>query len=79
MRTRIGFQPATHLETVDVGHHHVEQDDVAFGALADLKRLRAAIGGDHIEIFRREPCLQQLDVCWDVINDQNPRGHSKTP
>ena len=41
MRRRIGLQPAANLKTVDVGHHHVEQDDVAFGAGADLQRLGA--------------------------------------
>jgi len=41
MRHRVRFQPAANLETVDIGHHHVEQDDVAFGARADFKRLGA--------------------------------------
>ena len=41
MRRRIGLEPAADLEAVHVRHHHVEQDDVAFGALADRQRLGA--------------------------------------
>ena len=39
---RVGLEPAADLEAVHVRHHHVEQHDVAFGALADRQRLGAA-------------------------------------
>ncbi len=79
MRRRIGFQPAADFETVDVGHHHVEQDDVAFGARADLKRLGAVARGQHVEILGRQPRFQQLDVGGNVVDDQNTRGHLNFP
>ena len=39
VRRRIGLEPPAHFEAVHVGHHDVEQDEVAFGALADRQRL----------------------------------------
>ena len=39
----IGLDPAADFETVHVRHHHVEQHDVAFGALADRQRLGAVM------------------------------------
>ena len=75
MGRRIGLQPAADLETVHVGHHDVEQDDVAFGARADLERLGAVGGGQHVEIFGRQPGFQQLDVGGNVVDDQDTRGH----
>ena len=79
MRRRIGFQPAADLEAVHVGHHHVEQDDVAFGALADGKRFRAAGRGQHVEILGRQARFQQLDVGGDIVDDQDTRGHEDFP
>ena len=79
MRGRVGLQPPAHFEPVHVGHHHVEQDEVAFGALADRQRLGAAHGRDHVEIFGRQPRLEQLDVGGDVVNDENAGGHSRDP
>ena len=43
MGGRIVLEPAADLEAVHVGHHHVEQHDVAFRALADRQRLAAAM------------------------------------
>ena len=77
MRGRIGFQPAANLETVDIGHHHVEQDDVAFGARADRQRLGAVGRGQDVEILGGQPRFQQLDVGGDVVDDQDTRGHRK--
>ena len=33
-------------------------------------------GGDHVEIFGREPRLEQLHVGQDVVDDQDARGHA---
>ena len=75
MRRRIGFQPAANLKAVHVGHHDVEQDDVAFGARADLQRLGAVAGGQHVKIFRRQARFQQLYVGGNIVDDQNTRRH----
>ena len=63
------------LEAVHVRHHHIEQDDVAFGALGDRQRFRAAIGGGDIEIFRGQPRFEQLNVGRDVIDNEDAGGH----
>ena len=79
MRRRVRLQPAAHLEAVHVGHHDVEQDDVAFGARADRQRLGAVRCGRHVEIFGRQARFQQLDVGGNIIDDQNTRGHGNSP
>ena len=80
MRRRIGFQPAADLKAVHVGHHDVEQHDVAFGARADRQRLGAVAGGQHVEIFRRQARFQQLHVGGNIVDDQNTRRHrNSTP
>ncbi len=75
VRGRIALEPAAHLEAVHVRHHHVEQHEIAFGALADRERVLAAGGGDDVEIFGREPGLEQLHIGGDVVDDQNAGRH----
>ncbi|MHC2196102.1 hypothetical protein ACVJF1_008735 [Bradyrhizobium diazoefficiens] len=75
VRRRIGLQTAADLEAVHVGHHHVEQDDVAFGAARDRQRLGAVRGGHHVEIFGGKPGLEEFDVGRNVIDNQDTRGH----
>lgn len=73
----IGLEAAADLEAVHVGHHDVEQDDVAFGAGTDRQRLVAVRGGHHVEIFGGETGLQQFDVGRDVVDNEDTRGHSE--
>ena len=75
MGGRAGFQPAAHLEPVEIGHHHVKQNDVAFGPRTHRQRLGAIACGQHVEILGGQPCFQQLDVGGDVVDDQDTRGH----
>ena len=79
MRGRIGLEPPAHFEAVHVRHHDVEQDEVAFGALADRQRLLAAHRRDDVEIFGRQPRFQQLDVGRHVVDDENAGGHQLYP
>ena len=76
---RVGLQPPADFEAVHVGHHHVEQDEIAFGALADRQRLLAAHRRDDVEIFGRQPRFQQLDVGGNIVDDENAGGHSLVP
>ena len=53
---RVGFEPAADLQAVDVGQHHVEQDQIGLLQLGAAQRLLAAMGlGDRIAIPRQKP------------------------
>ena len=78
MGRRVRLELAADLEAVHVRHHHVEQHDVAFGALAQRQRLGPASGGGDVEIFRRQPRFQQLHIGRDVVDDKNAGGHRCT-
>ena len=43
------------------------------------KRLFAGEGGDDLEIFGRELCLEQLYVGEDVVDDEDAGGHASAP
>ena len=38
---------------------------------------RPLAGGPDLEILGRQPCLEQLDVGEDVVDDQDARGHAQ--
>ena len=48
-------------------------------ALADRQRLGAAHRGHDVEILGRQPRFQQLDVGRNVVDDEDARGHRRTP
>jgi hypothetical protein len=62
-------------QTVDVRHHHVKQNDVAFRAFTDFESLHSAICRHHVEVFGGQPRFEQLYVGENIVNDQNARGH----
>ena len=72
------LEPATHLKAIHVGHHHVEQHDIAFRALACRKCLLAVRRGNDVKVLRRKPRLEQFDVGGYVIHDKNTSGHQRT-
>ena len=71
MGERIGLEPAAHLEAVHARHHHVEQHDVAFAALADGDRVRPVGRRKHLEILCVEARIEQLEVS---VNGGAPRS-----
>ncbi|MET4846215.1 hypothetical protein ABIF62_006710 [Bradyrhizobium japonicum] len=75
VRRRIGLETAADFKAVHVGHHHVEQDDVAFGAAGQRQRLGAVRGGHHVEIFGGQASFEEFDVGGNVIDNQDTRGH----
>ncbi len=75
---RIGLEAPAHLEAVHVRHHHVEQHEVAFGALADRQRLGAVRRAHHVEIFGGELRLEQAQVRRHVVDHENPGGHRRS-
>ncbi len=72
---RIGLQPLADFETVDAGHHDVEQDEIHLVAVADRQRLVAVGRGQHVEIFGQQPRFEQLHICRNIINNQYSRSH----
>ena len=76
---RIALQPPADLETVHVGHHHVEQHDVDLAVLAGLQRVGAVAGGQHLEIFGEQPDLEQLHIGRNVVDDEDACGHQASP
>ena len=75
MRGGTALEPPADFEAVQVGHHDVEQHEIALGALADRQRLAAAHGGDDVEILGRQPRLEQLDVGRHVVDDKDAGSH----
>ena len=75
---RIGLEAAADLEAVHVRHHHVEQHEIAFGALAERQRLGAARRAHHVEIFGGEPRLEQAQVGRHVVDHQDTGGHRRS-
>jgi hypothetical protein len=71
----VGLQPPADFEPVHVGHHHVEQDEIAFGALAHVQRIPAVHRREHVEIFGGKPRFQKLDVGGDIVNHENAGGY----
>ena len=69
MGQRTGLKLTADFEAVHVRHHHVEQDDIAFGALGDGERLRTVLRGHDVEILGRQPRFQQLHVGGYVVDD----------
>src|SRR5918994_2515430 len=79
MGRRIGLELAADLEAVQSRHHDVEQHHVALPALTDCQRVAAVPGGENVEIFRRKPSIEQLDVGSDVVDDEDACGHCRSP
>ena len=79
MGGRVALEAAADLETVDVGHHDVEQNEIAFVARAEGERLGAVRGGDHVEIFGGELRLQEPAVGRHVVDHEDPGCHWRSP
>ncbi len=78
MGERIGFELATDLEAIELWHHHIEQNDIALGALTERQRLDTIVRGRNVKIFGRQPRFEQLHVGWHVVDDENTGCHRGT-
>jgi hypothetical protein len=74
-RLRSGLERAADFEAVHLRHHHVENDEVYALAPGDFDGLAAAKRRADLEILRRQPRLQQLDVRQNIVDDQDTRRH----
>ena len=70
-------QPATDLEAVHAGHHHVEQDEVGEQLGGELQRRGAIFGFDEPEVRVVQQLGERVAVCRVVLNDKDGggRGH----
>ena len=68
------FQPAQHLIAVDLGHHHVEQDDVEAFLVEPRDRLLSVFGNLDIGVaLKLEVEHKRVAVVVVVIDDQDAR------
>ena len=67
-----------HLDAVDAGHDEIEQDQRdgrVIGALQDLERLLAALGGPGLEAETLDGFFEDAALGWIVVDDQDELGH----
>ncbi len=66
-------------EAVDLGHHHVEEDEVEHLAREELQGFGPARGRRHVEplLFQDGP-LEAQDVLV-IVHDKDPLGHQDLP
>jgi len=69
-----GLQALADFDAIHFRHHHIEQDELRFLLLDEIKRLLSRIGGGHVHPFAFQFALEELDVdglvvhhedCWD--------------
>ena len=66
-------QLAHDLDPVEIGHHHVEEDDVGSHLLGLAERLLAAVGGDDAEPLIAQAHCDELGDAGFVIGDEDER------
>ena len=72
-KRRIRPEPPADLEPVQLGHHHVEQDEIGLCLLRRGERLLAVGRGDDVVPAGGQAHLQDVDVRRRVVHDQDPR------
>ena len=71
-QARLGADALAHLESVHLGHQHVEQDEVGRGGGHALERLLARGDRDDLKAKRPQHVAEHLDVRLLVVDHQNP-------
>ena len=69
-RGMLGAYVRQHFEPTQVGHHHVQQDEVERLTLHHVQGFDAAAGVGHMKALALEAALQYLAVLEDVVNDE---------
>src|SRR5665213_3781006 len=73
---RVGLETLAGLEAVHARQHDVEQNEVGTLVLRDLQGRLSVIRGEDVEVLARKLCFEQLDVHFDIVDDQDTRGHA---
>src|SRR3984957_8830717 len=66
------------MEPLQPRHHHIEQDDVGQLGIGELQSGRPVIGRDDLEILARQLGFEELDVEFDVVDDEDARSHGNS-
>jgi hypothetical protein len=71
-----GPHASTHLEAVEVRHHHVEHDEVGLDLAENVERLSAVGGQRHVEpMMTKGGSRHRPEVLLVVDNKQALPGH----
>src|SRR5712692_6779508 len=74
---RVGSQSFDDIESVDVGHHQIEQHEIGTTPLGENYRLASSPREDHAETCRLEDVSEPLPVGCPALHDQD-RGAAGT-
>jgi hypothetical protein len=78
-RALAGLEPGTRLEAVDVGHHHVEENQLRRDAFGDRNRVLAAARREQPIALTVQRLIEHLQVRRVVVYEQDLRRHVRTP
>src|SRR5262249_12141580 len=67
----IALEPAAHLEAVELGHHHVEQNKIGQVLPRGLKRLLAVDRLQQVVAVHLESRVEDVAVNLVVVDDQD--------
>jgi hypothetical protein len=77
---RLILEPGEYLESVDLGHHHVEKDEVEGAGLEARNRLLAVARGLDLGLtLEIEMKLQRIEVVVVVIDNEDAGRSSHRP
>jgi hypothetical protein len=71
----VGAHALDDLDAVELGQHHVEQDEVGLVRAEQLERLLAVVGADGAEALEPQVHLQPLQDRRVVLDDEHAIGH----
>ena len=72
----IRLEPPTDLEAVELGHHHVEEDQVRVFLAGKRERFLPVRRRQDLVAVDGEASLEDVDVGGIVVGDEDPRGRS---
>ena len=70
-RLVVGLEMLADFDAVHVGHHHIQQNKVGLFGGDEIQRIMTAVGCEDGHAFAFEFALEQLDVDWLVVDDEN--------
>jgi len=70
-RRRVFLQDHGGIESADVGHHHIEEDQVGLLRLGHLDAHITTVGRAHLELLIRQQNLKQQDIAHHIVYNEN--------